>query len=226
MSKSRTQQATGNGWIKLHRTIMDWEWYQDHNTTRLFIHLLLKANHKPNKWRGKVVDTGTVITGRKALASETGLTEQQVRYSLTKLKRTSNITIKTTNKYSIIEVKSWDDYQESNQQNPQSLTNNEPTSNQQVTTNKNVKNDKKVFVPPSTDAVKGYIIERGKMNTSEAERFCDFYASKGWMVGKNKMKDWKAAVRNWEKGNASKPETTSKDIDSIDDLKKLGYSFD
>jgi len=139
---STQQTATGNGWIKLHRTIMDWEWYQDHNTTRLFIHLLLKANHKPNKWRGQVVDTGTVITGRKALASETGLTEQQVRYSLTKLKRTGNVTIKTTNKYSIIEVKSWGDYQESNQQNPQSLTNNEPTSNQQVTTNKKVKNDK------------------------------------------------------------------------------------
>lgn len=52
------------------------------------------------------------------------------------------------------------------------------------------------FVPPTVEEVSDYCRERG--NGVSAQHFVDFYASKGWMVGKNKMKDWKAAVRNWE----------------------------
>ncbi len=53
------------------------------------------------------------------------------------------------------------------------------------------------FIPPTVDEVRAYCKERG--NNVDAERFVDFYTSKGWMVGKTKMKDWKAAVRNWER---------------------------
>lgn len=53
------------------------------------------------------------------------------------------------------------------------------------------------FSPPSLDEVQAYISERG--SAVDAQQFVDFYASKGWMVGKNRMKDWKAAVRTWEK---------------------------
>lgn len=58
------------------------------------------------------------------------------------------------------------------------------------------------FSPPTVDEVKSYASEKGY--AIDAERFCDFYASKGWMVGKNKMKDWRAAVRNWNRNSASK----------------------
>lgn len=53
------------------------------------------------------------------------------------------------------------------------------------------------FAPPTLDEVQAYIAERG--SSVDAQRFIDFYASKGWMVGKNPMKDWKAAVRTWDK---------------------------
>lgn len=53
------------------------------------------------------------------------------------------------------------------------------------------------FSPPSLDEVQAYIAERG--SAVDAQQFIDFYACKGWMVGKNRMKDWKAAVRTWEK---------------------------
>ena len=53
------------------------------------------------------------------------------------------------------------------------------------------------FAPPTLEEVKAYCRERG--NNVDPERWMDFYQSKGWMVGKNKMKDWKAAVRTWEK---------------------------
>jgi hypothetical protein len=53
------------------------------------------------------------------------------------------------------------------------------------------------FIPPSVEEVEQYCIERN--NNIDAQSFIDFYESKGWMIGKNKMKDWKAAVRTWER---------------------------
>lgn len=68
------------------------------------------------------------------------------------------------------------------------------------------KNTKKrtAFVPPTVDEVKIYCTERN--NKVDAQTFIDFYESKGWMIGSNKMKDWKAAIRTWEKRhNDNKP---------------------
>ena len=58
------------------------------------------------------------------------------------------------------------------------------------------------FTPPSVEEVAAYCRERG--NGVDASRFVDFYSSKGWMVGKTKMKDWQAAVRNWERSSDEK----------------------
>ena len=58
------------------------------------------------------------------------------------------------------------------------------------------------FTPPSVEEVAAYCQERG--NGVDAARFVDFYSSKGWMVGKSKMKDWKAAIRNWERSGDTK----------------------
>lgn len=67
------------------------------------------------------------------------------------------------------------------------------------------------FVPPTLEQVQDYCRERG--NDVDAQRFIDFYESKGWMVGKNKMKDWKACVRTWERG--SKKSESPKNIDKL-----------
>jgi hypothetical protein len=61
---------------------------------------------------------------------------------------------------------------------------------------------RKNFTPPTLEEVKAYCNERN--NKIDAERWYDFYSSKGWMIGKNKMKDWKAAVRTWEKSDTGK----------------------
>lgn len=58
------------------------------------------------------------------------------------------------------------------------------------------------FTPPSVDEVAAYCRERG--NAVDAQRFVDFYASKGWKVGSAGMKDWRAAVRNWERQDNTK----------------------
>ena len=68
--------------------------------------------------------------------------------------------------------------------------------------NSNSKSISNKFIPPTIEEVKAYCIERN--NCVDAETFVDFYESKGWFVGKNKMKDWKSAVRTWEKRDSGK----------------------
>lgn len=70
-----------------------------------------------------------------------------------------------------------------------------------VRENSKSKSNNKPFVPPSVDEVRAYCGERG--NAVDADEFVDFYTSKGWLVGKVKMKDWKAAVRTWERNSRS-----------------------
>lgn len=69
----------------------------------------------------------------------------------------------------------------------------------------------KKFIPPSLEQVQEYCAER--KNNVDAGRFIDFYSSKGWMIGKNKMKDWKAAVRTWERGDQASPGTEPRLVD-------------
>ena len=127
-----------SGWIKIHRQIIDWEWFTDTTTFRVFLQLLLKANHKEKKYRGMVLKVGTIITSRDILAFETSLSVQQVRTALDKLKSTNEITIKTSSQGTIIEVVNYSKYQIVTNE----VTNKQPTSNQQVTTNKNEKKEK------------------------------------------------------------------------------------
>ena len=100
------------GFIKLHRQILDWEWYKDNNTKILFLHLILKANFKTKKWQGIEVKRGSFITSLQNLSFETGLTQKQVRTSLNKLKKTGEVASKTSNKYSLITITYYEKYQE------------------------------------------------------------------------------------------------------------------
>ena len=136
------------GWIKLHRKMVDWEWYNDTNVKIIFLHLLLTVNHKEQKWRGQTVLRGQKLTSIEHLADDVGLTIQQTRTALKKLKSTNEITIKTTNKNTLITIEKFNDYQvdikennkQNNKQSNNPLTNNQQTNNKQITTNKNEKN--------------------------------------------------------------------------------------
>ena len=75
---------------------------------------------------------------------------------------------------------------------------------------------RKKFVKPTVEEVRNYCLER--KNNVNPEKFVDFYESKDWYIGKNKMKDWKAAVRTWERGNTSSGymNTISNRVDVVD----------
>ena len=99
------------GWIKIHRKIKDWEWYTDSNMVHLFLHLLLEANSKDGKWKGIDVKRGQLITGRKSLSEDTGISVQSIRTCLERFRVTKELTIRSTNKYSIITICNYEDYQ-------------------------------------------------------------------------------------------------------------------
>lgn len=79
------------GYINIFRKILDWEWYSDINTSRIFIHLLLTANWTEQKWQGIQIKRGQRVTSLEHLANETGLSIQQVRTALKKLQKTRRI---------------------------------------------------------------------------------------------------------------------------------------
>lgn len=133
--------STDGGYIALHRKILQWEWYDDNNVFRVFIHCLLRANHKDNNWRGQVIKRGQFISSRGKLAQELKLGEQQVRTALNKLKATNEVTSVGKSQHTVFTVINYDLYQTPNQQSNQHLTNEQPASNQQVTTNNNVNNE-------------------------------------------------------------------------------------
>ena len=88
-----------------------------------------------------------------------------------------------------------------------------------------VKDNNKIFKPPTVDDVRAYCTERG--NSVDPQSFVDFYESKGWMIGKNKMKDWKAAVRTWERSETkTRQEGTAKLARDNNNFDRRKYDFD
>lgn len=138
------------GFIKVFRKLTEWEWYKDGATKDVFLHLLLTANYKPSRYKGYEIGVGSVVIGRKQLAEDLGLSERQIRTALEHLKTTSELTIKTTNRFSVATLTKYADYQvyekDSDQQIDQQNANKRPTSDQQATTSKEYKesNNKRI----------------------------------------------------------------------------------
>lgn len=99
------------GQILLHRKIIEWEWYQEINTCRLFIHMLLKANWKEGNFKGTTVPRGSFVSSLEKLSDETCLTKREIRTAISHLKTTGELTVKTTNRYSVFTIQNYDFYQ-------------------------------------------------------------------------------------------------------------------
>lgn len=110
------------GFIALHRQILDWEWYSDTNTFRLFLHILLTANFTEGHFGGRTIQRGQLVTSLTSLASGTSLSVRQVRVSLDHLIMTGEVTSETTNRYRIITVVKYDEYQSRDRQSGRQMT--------------------------------------------------------------------------------------------------------
>lgn len=124
------------GWIRLQRSLIDWGWSDNPEMVALWIHLLLRANYTQKEWHGVTIERGQLITGREQLSEVTGISERSIRTFLNRLVKGGEITLKSTNKFTIITICKYDKYQCDESQSDQQVTSNRPASDQQVTTTK------------------------------------------------------------------------------------------
>jgi hypothetical protein len=122
----------------LYRSILNWEWFKDQNILQLYIYCLIKAKETDTFYKGIEVKRGSFVTTLKDISEETGLSMRQTRTAIERLKTTRNLTSKTTNKFTILTICKYDDY---NNALSQKRTKNDTQLDKQ-TTNKNKKNDK------------------------------------------------------------------------------------
>lgn len=136
---------------------MEWEWYGNINTCRLFVHMLLKANWKEGRFQGKVIERGSFVSSLGNLAEETSLTIREIRTAITHLKTTGEVTTKTYNKYTVFSVTNYDLYQASDTQSDNQATIKRQTNDKLTTTieeKKEVKNNNNIYIVEFADEIK------------------------------------------------------------------------
>lgn len=132
-----------SGYIKLFRKFDQWGWASRPDTSHLFIWLLISANWKENTYMGEVINRGSLVFGLDSFSRKTGLSIQRIRTALKHLKSTSEITVKSTNQFSVITITNFENYQDDNTPLNKRITNEEQTDNNQLTTLEEYKNIKK-----------------------------------------------------------------------------------
>jgi hypothetical protein len=100
------------GYIKLHRSIIDWEWFADDKTFKLFVYLIVSANWEDKSWRGMTIKRGELVTSLKKLSSELGYSINEIRHRLKCLNRDKEIITKSTHQFTHITICKYDDYQD------------------------------------------------------------------------------------------------------------------
>lgn len=188
-----------NGYIKVFRKMLEWEWYDETNTVRVFLHCLLRASWKDNYWRGVLVKRGSFITSRRSMSRELGLTEREVRTALEHLETTNEVTRYVHPKFTVITVVKYDDYQSIDQVNDQQTTdkttskttNKRPSSDQVTTTdeesNKGNKGKNTNIKPPH----RGWI----PADSHSARYVLDHPSSEGWRIEVVNGEEWGYRVK-------------------------------
>lgn len=140
------------GWIKVHRSKLKWEWFTDYKTAHFFEYLLLKASHNEYKWKGKTYKAGQLPFGLQRASVECGLSVKMIRTALTKLESTGEVAKESSRKGTVITIKKWSEYQlEANEAADESANKGQTKGKQRATTNNvknenNEKNDNNIYI--------------------------------------------------------------------------------
>jgi len=192
------------GYIHLWRKSLDAGWIKNHELWAFWSWCLLKATYREYDaivgLQRVHLKPGQFVFGLKKASQETGLSIRQIRTILDFLKKAENLTIKTTNKFSIITIINWDIYQGSETQND-TQNDKQPTNNRQHTRIKSIKSIKresvKTLAPENfsiTDKSIEYARQKGFTGDLETltERFLNHHRAKG-----SKFASWESAWKNW-----------------------------
>lgn len=165
------------GYVRVYRSLLEWEWYDDDACTRVMLHLLLSANWEEKRWHGQTIAPGQLVTSMEGIAGKLGLTRASVRRAFDKLKATGEVTIQTNNHWTTVTLANWGEYQEVQPTNGRQKS--RPTTNQQPTNNR----------PPATTKEEKALEEDKKGNTEDG--FASAFAAYGSYGGKQPaLKSW------------------------------------
>lgn len=132
-----------SGYVRIYRSFLGWEWYDDANTMRVFLHLILTANWEPKKWHGGTIERGQRVYSAQKLAAELHVSRQVIRTAINHLISTGEVTNLPTPEYSIITIKNYDMYQQlTNDSTNEQPTPNQPPTNEQPKLKKDKESNK------------------------------------------------------------------------------------
>lgn len=136
------------GFIKIYRSMLEWEWHDDPNTVATWLYCLMRANWEVEKWHGEIIRAGQFVTSLSHMAKDIGITKSQLRTSLKHLKMTHNITQSVAQNATLITIEKWGDYQSAGEKVAQTiahhLTSQSHTDSTPIATIEEYKEDKEV----------------------------------------------------------------------------------
>lgn len=195
------------GYVKLWRKLEDTGIWKHSNALTLYVWLAIRAVQEPTKTvvAGRVVDlepgqTAVTVIG---ISEVLGMTSREVRTALNDIQKLSLTTNKTTNRFTVVSIMNPNIYEtqknENDKQNDKQTTNRTQTELLPAEEEKPLKEEVRPrrVIPPKIEDVAAYCLERG--NRVDPEIWMDHYKTNGWKVGKTKMVDWQAAIRNAER---------------------------
>lgn len=197
------------GYIKLHRRILDWEWYKDSNTKNIFIHLLLNACYDDCRFMGQSVSKGEYITSLSRISSDLNIPIRQVRTAIKRLVQTGEIDTQTTNKYTKVTICNYESYQVEERKKSVKKTNKRQTSDTQETyINKNIikkENKNNMFLVQclSDSSWAEVVCMQNGITKIKLDKLLDVFHNHLFATDefKHTIKDFKSHFVNWLKYN-------------------------
>ena len=213
-----------NGYVKLYRSMLKWEWYDDVNTKVVFLHLLLTVSIEDSKWHGITVKRGSRVSSYAVLAKETGLSVKQLRPAITHLETTGEVARIKYPKYTVFAINNYDEFQSRAGKTAgkgQGKGRVRAGKGQQYKKVKEDKEDKESFYAASSstfsctsaaaaaaaateEEVKAYADQIGAR--CDAGEFYRIMQANGWQYRGEPLRDWKAFFRAWEEKDKQRRE--------------------
>lgn len=199
-----------SGYIKLYRSLLSWEWYDDINTKTVFLHLLLTVSIEESKWHGITIKRGSRVSSYAVLAKETRLTERQVRTAISHLETTGELTRYKYPNFTVFAINNYDKYQLLTDKTTGQRQGNDKAATGQRQQYKKIEEDKEDYnlsfldakkeknAPPTFEEVQKYAEENGI--ETDLKRFYTYYEQHQWKTKNgDDITDWTATLRYWEK---------------------------
>jgi hypothetical protein len=215
-----------SGWIKLHRSFLEFDWYDDANVVRLLLHLILTCNYEQKQWRGQEIHQGQLVTSYDKLADALSISNKAVRIALEKLEKGGEITRERAGKGQLVTLVKWGKFQGEGDNEGRKRAGNGAGKGQEKgrqegrkrATTKEIEEDKEVKKvdapnqPPSRIEWKEYWRKMGKdENLPNCENAYNYWESQDWKRNGRRV-DWKKALIN----NPKFKECPTKEIDLRD----------